>query len=83
MVIDHDDMVNTQEVLTLDGVSAGVVNSACVSHRLNKSLALARVLPDAASRGTKLGVVGGDITTTAIVVAMPNHDPKQQRTNQD
>ena len=83
LVIDHDEMVNGGEVLSLDGVPAGVVNSPCFSHRLNKSLALAHVSPDAAGPGTKLDVAGGGITTTAIVVAMPIHDPKKQRTHKD
>lgn len=83
LVIDHDDMVNGGEVLSLNGVSVGVVNSPCFSHRLNKSLALAHVSPDSAGEGTRLDLAGGDIATTATVVAMPIYDPQKQRTHQD
>ena len=82
LVIDHDDMVNGEEILSLNGVSVGVVNSPCFSHRLNKSLALAHVSPEAARDGTRLDVAGGDINTTAVVVAMPIHDPQKLRTHQ-
>lgn len=82
LVIDHDDMVNGEEELSAGGSVVGVVNSPCFSHRLGKSLALAHVSPDAAEPGTKLGVKGGDIETTATVVAMPIYDPQKQRTHQ-
>jgi len=82
LVIDHNDMVNGGEVLSLNGVSVGVVNSPCFSHRLDQSLALAHVSPDAAGPDTRLDVAGGDITTTATVVTMPIHDPQKQRTHQ-
>lgn len=82
LVIEHDDMVNGGEQLSANGSVVGVVNSPCFSHRLGKSLALAHVLPKAAQPGTKLDVAGGDIETTAAVVAMPIHDPKKQRTHQ-
>ncbi len=83
LMIDHDDMVNGAEVLSLNGAPVGVVNSPCFSHRLNKSLALAHVSPEAANPGTKLAVAGGDISTTATVVAMPIYDPQKLRTHQD
>lgn len=82
LVINHGDMVNGEEALSLDGENVGTVNSPCFSHRLSKSLALAHVAPSAASPGTKLGLVGGDINTTATVVAMPIYDPDKQRTHQ-
>ena len=82
LVIDHDDMINGGEELSANGSVVGVVNSPCFSHRLGKSLALAHVLPEAAQPGTKLDVAGGDIATTATVVAMPIHDPEKQRTHQ-
>lgn len=82
LVIDHNDMVNGGEELSANGSVIGVVNSPCFSHRLGKSLALAHVSPGAAKPGTKLNVTGGDIATTATVVAMPIYDPQKQRTHQ-
>jgi aminomethyltransferase len=82
LVIDHDDMVNGGEQLSVEGSVVGVVNSPCFSHRLDKSLALAHVSPGAATPGTKLELAGGDIATTATVVAMPIYDPEKQRTHQ-
>jgi aminomethyltransferase len=82
LVIDHDDMVNGGEQLSVEGSVVGVVNSPCFSHRLGKSLALAHVSPAAAKPGTKLNVAGGDIATTATVVATPIYDPEKRRTHQ-
>ncbi len=79
--IAHDDMVNGEEVLAQGGTEVGVVNSPCYSHRLGKSLALAHVAPSAAAVGTSLTVTGGDIETTATVVAMPIYDPQKSRTH--
>lgn len=81
LVIDHNDMVAGGETLSLDGKDVGVVNSPCYSHRLGKSLALAHVAPDAAGVGTKLGVAGDEIDTTAEVVAMPIYDPDKSNTH--
>ena len=81
LVIDHPDMVNGEETLSLDGKAVGTVNSPCYSHRMGKSLALAHVSPDAAAEGTVLQVSGGDIETTATVSALPIYDPKKARTH--
>ncbi len=82
LVIDHDDMANGGEELSAEGATVGIVNSPCFSHRLGQSLALAHVSLGVARPGTKLRVKGGDIDTTATVVAMPVHDPQKQRTHQ-
>lgn len=78
--IAHDDMVEGGEELSLDGTAVGVVNSPCYSHRLGKSLALGHIRPDIAE-GTVLALKGGDIDTTATVVAMPIYDPAKSRTH--
>ena len=78
--IAHDDMVEGGEELSLDGKVVGVVNSPCYSHRLGKSLALGHISPDIAE-GTVLALKGGDIDTTATVVAMPVYDPAKSRTH--
>lgn len=79
--IDYDDMVNGGETLLLNGVAVGVVNSPAYSYRLQKSLALAHVVPGAASPGTSLIVSGGDINTTTRVVAIPVYDPQKSKTH--
>ena len=79
--IDHPDMVNGEETLLLDGKEVGVVNSPAYSHRMGKSLALAHVSPNAASPGTVLKVSGGEIDTSATVVAIPVYDPDKSNTH--
>ncbi|MEM7428978.1 MAG: aminomethyltransferase family protein [Pseudomonadota bacterium] len=79
--IDHADMVNGEELLSLNGQEVGVVNSPCYSHRLGKSLALGHVRPDAAAAGTTLAVKGGDIDTTATIVDIPIYDPQKSKTH--
>lgn len=80
--IDYSDMVSGGEALQLNGVDIGVINSPCYSHRLNKSLALAHVSPEAATAGTELRVVSDDITTSARVIAMPVYDPSKLKTHE-
>jgi aminomethyltransferase len=80
LVINHDDMVNGEEVLSLNGANVGVVNSPCFSHRMGKSLALGHVAPSVAD-GTVLDLSGGDITTTATVVSLPIYDPHKSNTH--
>lgn len=81
LIIDHSDMVVGEEMLSLGGVDVGAVNSPAFSHRLGKSLALAHVSNQAAKPGTILSVKGGDIDTTAEVVALPIYDPQKARTH--
>lgn len=82
LVIEHEEMVNGEEELFLNGEVVGTVNSPCYSHRLGKSLALAHVSPNAADAGTKLDLKGGDINTTATVVSSPIYDPQKKQTHQ-
>lgn len=79
--IDHSDMVDGGESLTLSGTSVGVVNSPCYSHRMKKSLALAHIRPDIPT-GTQLGVKGEEIATTAKVIEHPVYDPQKIRTHE-
>lgn len=78
--IDHADMVNGGEDLSLNGASIGVVNSPSYSHRLGKSLALAHIQSTVAE-GTVLAIKGDGIDTTATVVASPIYDPGKARTH--
>ena len=59
----------------------GIVNSPCWSHRLNKSLALVHLRPDAAKPGTLLEVSSGDFNGTAVVEETPFFDPSKSRTH--
>ncbi|MEM7236851.1 MAG: aminomethyltransferase family protein [Pseudomonadota bacterium] len=79
--IDHPDMVEGGEELSLDGVVVGTVNSPCYSHRLVKSLALAHVRPQV-TEGAELSLKGADFTARARVIRMPIHDPQKVRTHQ-
>jgi len=79
--IDHTDMINGGESLTLDGREVGIVNSPGYSHRMNKSLALAHVAPAAAKAGTKLQVTSDDFNVSAQVVSIPVYDPDKSNTH--
>lgn len=78
--IDHSDMVAGGETLSLNGADVGIVNSPCFSHRMNKSLALAHIIPGI-SVGTVLKLSGGGIETTATIVQSPIYDPEKSRTH--
>jgi aminomethyltransferase len=78
--IDHPDMIDGGETLSLAGLDVGVINSPCYSHRLGKSLALAHV--DAAvSAGATLDVSGDQLATTAQITSMPIYDPQKSKTH--
>ena len=79
--IDHSDMVEGGEQLSLNGETVGIVNSPAYSHRLGKSLALAHITPGIAV-GTVLDLKSDDFNTTATVVSMPIYDPSKSRTHE-
>ena len=79
--IDHSDAVAGGEILKLNGEEVGLVNSPGYSHRLGKSLALVHLHPSACTPGTKLDVVSDDLTTTAVVEAIPFFDASKSRTH--
>ncbi len=79
IVVNHSDMLAGGESLLLNDEEVGVVNSPCWSHRLNKSLALVHLRPDAATPGTVLNVVGDDLAVTAVVNEIPFYDPAKSR----
>ncbi|WP_291734927.1 aminomethyltransferase family protein [Leisingera sp. F5] len=78
--IDHPDMVEGGETLSLDGEDIGVINSPCYSHRLGKSLALAHIRPGIAT-GSVLNVASETLKTTATVTSSPVYDPQKTRTH--
>ncbi len=80
IVADHGDALAGGEELHLNGKNVGVVNSPAYSHRMQKSLALVHLTPDAAAPGTKLRVEG-DISCDSTVSAIPFHDPQKSRTH--
>ena len=81
IVIDHNDALAGGEVLKLDGNEVGVINSPCWSHRLNQSLALVHLHPDAAAPGTRLEVASDDFNGSATVASTPFFDPDKSRTH--
>ncbi len=81
IVAEHDDMLAGGEKLMLDGREVGVVNSPAYSHRMQKSLALVHLVPDAAPVGTKLQVEGEGMSCAATVERIPFYDPDKTRTH--
>ena len=81
IVADHDDAVDADAALTLDGEKVGVVNSPGWSHRMQKSLALCHVTPHAAAEGTQLAVESETVQCQATVSRIPFHDPDKTRTH--
>ncbi len=81
IAVDHDDALAGGETLQLDGKDVGVVNSPCWSHRLNKSLALVHLHPDAAAPGMRLQVSSDEFNGNATVEATPFFDPHKSRTH--
>ena len=81
VVADHDDAVDADAALSLDGEKVGVVNSPGWSHRMQKSLALCHVAPHAAGVGTRLDVEGESGRRCATVSRIPFYDPDKSRTH--
>ena len=81
IAIHHNDSLVGGEVLQFNGQDVGVINSPCWSHRMQKSLALVHLHPDAAQVGTQLQVVSKDFNGTATVEAIPFFDPSKSRTH--
>ena len=82
IVADFSDMLAGGEHLMLNGEKVGVVNSPAYSHRMNKSLALVHVKPEAAGLDTTLEVMGDGMSCAATVVQIPFYDPEKTRTHQ-
>lgn len=81
IVADHNDALAGEETLWLDGKEVGVVNGPVWSHRMNKSLALVHLTPEANVPGTKLQVKGDGMETTATVSSVPFLDPEKTKTH--
>ena len=79
--IDHNDALAGGEVLKFDGNDVGVINSPCWSHRLNQSLALVHLHPDATAPGTRLEVASDAFKGSATVASTPFFDPHKSRTH--
>ena len=78
--IDHPEMVEGGETLSLNGTNVGVINSPCYSHRMGKSLALAHVKAGLAV-GSTLKVSGDGLETTGTIIPSPVYDPAKSRTH--
>ena len=76
---DREDALAGGEKLLRDGEEVGIVNSPAWSHRLNKSIALVHLRPDAAATGTRLDVAGDGFSCPAVVERIPFHDPLKKR----
>lgn len=71
IVADHGDALAGGETLWRDGEQVGVVNSPVWSHRMNKSLALVHLRPDAANPGRRLEAVPDGFCCVAAVENIP------------
>ena len=81
IIANHSDALVGGESIQLDGAEVGIINSPAWSHRLNQSLALGHIAPDAASAGTEVEIVGEDISVSGQVAALPFYDPNKARTH--
>ncbi|NQV47739.1 MAG: aminomethyl transferase family protein [Rhodospirillaceae bacterium] len=81
VVVDSVEALSGGETLWHDGTEVGIINGPVWSHRMNKSLALVHLKPEAASVGTKLEVKGDGVETTATVSSIPFHDPEKKQTH--
>ena len=80
LIIDHNDMVEGGETLSLNHQTIGTVNSPCYSHRLGQSLALGHV-DTTIEIGTQVKLSSETFETTAMIVSLPFYDPKKSRTH--
>lgn len=81
IVADHSDALAGGERLSSQGQEVGVVNSPAWSHRMNQSLALVHLHPDATAPGTRLSVTGEDFACAATVEPIPFFDRDKSRTH--
>ena len=80
LVVEADDMLAGGEALHWNGEEVGVVNSPCYSHRLEQSLALGHIAPQAAEAGTILEVRDGEgFSCKATVNSLPFVDPQKRK----
>lgn len=78
--VDLDHALEGGEKLLAHDKGVGVVHDKpAYSHRMQKSLALARVTPDRAVEGTRLDVARNGETCTATIVKFPVYDPNKER----
>ena len=80
--IQHDDALVGGEKLMLDNNEVGLVNSPGYSHRLQKSLALVHLHPNATTIGTQLKVEGDNESYSASVVPIPFYDAGKTKARQ-
>ena len=80
--INHDDALIGGEKLMMGDTQVGVVNSPGYSHRLNKSLALVHLHPDATAIGGQLDVIGETENYTASVAQIPFYDAAKAKVRQ-
>ncbi len=79
IVADHDDEVDRDAELSMDGEIVGLVTTPAYSRRLGKSLALAHLIPSAARKGTALELKGPNVQCRATAARIPFVDPERKR----
>lgn len=78
IVADHDDVVDSDAELFIDGEIVGRITTPAYSHRLGQSLALVHLIPSAAVPGTTLELKGSTIQCSATAAPIPFIDPKRK-----
>ncbi|MBT3558608.1 MAG: aminomethyl transferase family protein [Rhodospirillales bacterium] len=79
IVAGHDEVVDRDAELFLDGEVVGRITTPAYSDRLGQSLALVHLIPSAAKEGTKLELKGSTIQCSAVATSIPFYDPKRER----
>jgi glycine cleavage system aminomethyltransferase T len=72
IVADHDDVVELDAELSIDGEIVGHVTTPAYSRRLGKSLALVHLVPSAAVEGTRLDLKGPPFNVALPPPAFPS-----------
>ena len=78
IVADHDDVVEHNAELLIDGKGVGHVTTPAYSRRMGQSQALVHLIPSAAKPGTKLELKGPTIQCSATATPIPFVDPERK-----
>ncbi len=79
IVAEHDDVVDHDAELFIDGARVGRITTAAYSRSLGKSIALVHLIPSAAKEGTRLELKGPTIQCSATATSIPFLDPQRKR----
>jgi len=78
IVADHDDAIDLESELFIDGEKVGHITTPAYSRMLGKSIALVHLIPSSAKEGTRMEVKGPTIQCTATASPIPFYDPERK-----